>query len=337
MFRVRIGRVGLGLALVFTALTLPAAATSKASGSPEREARQTRSLACHGSTMLRAVRLPSALEPVCDLVGRKIMDEGGVGAHVPPPGWGVAVNALTLTGEQVFAIETRADRSVLLLDVGLERSDQEAATASQSAATAGAACRDGAWRNRGVSERDNHRWRFNPAHRPSGLSVSAARRAIAAGRGYFADQHNDCGYAAVEGANAPTITYRGTTSRAPGIGADGACSRHDGVNVVGFGSLRRTSAIASTCYWYVRREIRESDAKLGRTNARWTTSPGRRCTRAMDIASVMAHETGHTFGLSHPRGSHPSLTMNGRIPACSKAFRTLGRGDIRGIRAKYGG
>lgn len=343
MSRARIGRLGLGLALVLTGLTLPAAADTITPRSTERKSAETRSTLCDVSVSLRAVQLPAALEPVCDLVGRKIMDEGGVGALVPPPGWGVEVNGLSPAGEQVFSIETRADGGVLLRDVGLEHwveaEEQTAAGARQNtAATAArAACTDRAWRNKGFSERDTHRWRFNPAHRPARPGAKAVKRAVVAGRGHFTSQHNDCGYTRMTSGNPPRHNYLGTTSRRVGITRDGSCGRRDGRSVVGFGNLGRTSSIASACTWYRGREVRESDVKLAPVKVPWTTSPGRGCRRAMDIASVMAHETGHTFGLSHPNGRHPALTMNARIPACSTAFRTLGRGDLRGIRAKYGG
>jgi predicted Zn-dependent protease len=62
--------------------------------------------------------------------------------------------------------------------------------------------------------------------------------------------------------------------------------------------------------------------------------PGPACRRSYDLQSVATHEFGHALGLGHV--SNPSLTMHHFAPYCSTAPRTLGRGDVRGLRALYG-
>jgi hypothetical protein len=55
-----------------------------------------------------------------------------------------------------------------------------------------------------------------------------------------------------------------------------------------------------------------------------------------DIASVATHEFGHTFGLGHPSGNHPSLTMNAySAGTCQSSKRSLGRGDVIGLGRIY--
>ena len=64
---------------------------------------------------------------------------------------------------------------------------------------------------------------------------------------------------------------------------------------------------------------------------KWSTSgkPG-----AYDYRSVATHEFGHFIGLSDLHDS-PNLTMYYATDAGSTGPRTLGRGDVLGLRALY--
>ena len=53
-----------------------------------------------------------------------------------------------------------------------------------------------------------------------------------------------------------------------------------------------------------------------------------------DYRSIATHEFGHALGLSDLY-DNPKLTMTYSVTTGSTAFRTLGRGDILGLRALY--
>lgn len=55
---------------------------------------------------------------------------------------------------------------------------------------------------------------------------------------------------------------------------------------------------------------------------------------AYDFESVATHESGHGIGLGHA-GSSSALTMYPSISAGSTAARTLAKGDVMGLRARY--
>jgi hypothetical protein len=55
---------------------------------------------------------------------------------------------------------------------------------------------------------------------------------------------------------------------------------------------------------------------------------------AYDFESVATHESGHGIGLGHA-GSSNALTMYPSISAGSTAARTLAKGDVMGLRARY--
>ena len=70
----------------------------------------------------------------------------------------------------------------------------------------------------------------------------------------------------------------------------------------------------------------------------------RRCTRGVvagsncfDLWALASHDTGHAHGLTHVgiRRRPSRLTMYERIAPFSPAFRTSGRGEIRGLRRLY--
>ena len=76
--------------------------------------------------------------------------------------------------------------------------------------------------------------------------------------------------------------------------------------------------------------IVETDQRYG-SRWRWSTRgrPG-----YYDVESAAAHETGHSIGLGHTTTSR-YLTMHHQLCAGCTFARSLGRGDIRGLRALY--
>ncbi|WP_307050327.1 matrixin family metalloprotease [Streptomyces achromogenes] len=53
------------------------------------------------------------------------------------------------------------------------------------------------------------------------------------------------------------------------------------------------------------------------------------------MRSVATHEAGHVFGLAHSGAGHENLTMFASSFACSTSARTLGKGDVLGLRTLY--
>ncbi|RPK51816.1 hypothetical protein EES39_03450 [Streptomyces sp. ADI92-24] len=57
------------------------------------------------------------------------------------------------------------------------------------------------------------------------------------------------------------------------------------------------------------------------------------CSNKFDIRSVGTHEAGHIFGLKDIAGAHENRTMHENSNRCSTQARTLGKGDVLGLRS----
>jgi hypothetical protein len=181
------------------------------------------------------------------------------------------------------------------------------------------------------------KWRFHAGSTPPTLTKTQALRGIKRGIGIITGSKNDCGLADTVSAR---HRYLGATrkpaSLCVGRGADG-------VNVVSFGVPVHPDMLGLACStWTVsstgKRHVVESDIRLSSTTV-WTTkpdAPGCRVNTERDLVSVVAHEAGHVFGLDHPLGTKAmNQTMSASQGTCNGAFRTLGRGDIVGLRKLY--
>lgn len=123
---------------------------------------------------------------------------------------------------------------------------------------------------------------------------------------------------------AAVFSYQGTTSRSAG--------KRDNYNVVSWGAYR-AGVIAVTYIWYVGSQILETDMRLN-TYYRWSLSgeAGR-----MDVQNIVTHEFGHWCGLADLYGDVDYwLTMYGYSNYGETYKRTLGLGDINGLKAWYG-
>lgn len=116
----------------------------------------------------------------------------------------------------------------------------------------------------------------------------------------------------------------------------GAAGVRDGVNQLEFVSLGASSTIAVTTTWYNRftHQAVESD---GQYNTYYSWSRGG-AAGAMDVLDIATHEIGHSFGLDHPKGAGgiSCLTMYAYASLGETQKRSLGDGDVLGIRAIYG-
>jgi len=118
-------------------------------------------------------------------------------------------------------------------------------------------------------------------------------------------------------------------------GSAGRAGRSDGVNQIGWKSLAvRTIAQTTTWYLTATHVAVESD---GAYNVRYAWSLSGEANR-MDLQNIATHEIGHTYGLSHPSdvAANSCLTMYPTADYGETQKRTLGDGDILGIRSVYG-
>jgi len=120
-------------------------------------------------------------------------------------------------------------------------------------------------------------------------------------------------------------------------GSDGVAGVQDFKSQFDFVDLGASSTIAVTTTWYYTAsgDAVESDGRYNTYYAWATDGSG----GAMDVLNIATHEIGHTFGLDHPRGQPAKiscLTMYAYGSLGETAKRTLGDGDLLGIRAIYG-
>lgn len=127
---------------------------------------------------------------------------------------------------------------------------------------------------------------------------------------------------------------------------------HDGISQIEFGQLDTPGA---ECSWTESvangpDKIVESDIRIrhhlnfiGGSQEEWYTGnkvPDKCKTNPNfgDLEGIVTHERGHSMGLddvyNHGDG-HPNLTMGGADISCSKQARSLGKGDVLGLKDLY--
>ncbi len=150
------------------------------------------------------------------------------------------------------------------------------------------------------------------------LSVPAARAAATA---------------AAEAWDAQTAAnLHGTTTTNVAVG--GSPYVANGINQITFETFALAPTAVAVTSTFSRGEIAfESDARYNPIWA-WTTSGS----GGFDFQNVATHEVGHTFGLGHPSTTNANacLTMYAYVSPGATNARTLGDGDILGIKAIYG-
>ncbi|MEX0992304.1 MAG: matrixin family metalloprotease [Actinomycetota bacterium] len=276
----------------------------------------------------------------CDLRGRAVSDHG-VGAILPAAGMQVTVSAELAGGEQTLTITSNADGSVTLDDVG---DDAMAGTVATAAAGTGGtpcnscpkSCNDKALSLAGyrLPPADSFDWYFNMDTTPGNLTPSGAEGAFVSATNNIANQKNSCG---MPDRVDVTTNYLGDTATEANITQSLNCQSNDGTSVVDFGPLENPAA-AINCSWAMVSsgvdDLVEADIRID-DNGNWITVMSG-CNNKYDLQGIATHERGHTFGLAHVTSSHGNLTMSTYgLPECSKAYRTLGRGDAKGLRQLY--
>ena len=121
------------------------------------------------------------------------------------------------------------------------------------------------------------------------------------------------------------FSYRGTTTRSAGI--------RDGYNVVAWGTYSQANAIAVTFIWARGKRVLETDCIMNVVFS-WSLNGQ---SGKMDVQNIMTHEFGHWCGLKDLyQDKDYWLTMYGYANYGETYKRTLGLGDINGLRKVYG-
>lgn len=298
----------------------------------------------------------------CGAVGR-LVTHGGAGLTVPEPGVKVSVESLTADGStHGFTLAVAADGTV---SYGYDaRGADERGTGDRShgdakprasgkgkrpsgkrpsgnrltgsRADAPAPCEDAAYSIADRKEYGTYEWFIGDGPQPGDLPRREVRQAFEEGITAIIRGRNACGLADTIGARA---RFLAATGREAGIDHMARCTDRDGMNVWDAGDLSSDS-VATTCSWSrpVSRgpdRLIEADVRFNIHDYTFTDDPTGACEDAYDIRSVATHEAGHVFGLGHVGSGHENLTMFPSSFACSTTARTLGRGDVLGLRSLY--
>ncbi|MFI1728949.1 peptidase M10 [Streptomyces acidicola] len=309
----------------------------------------------------------------CDAVGR-VVTYDGTGVTVPSPGTAVSVDSITADGEShgfMMEVDTNgivsydlteaesADSSVAgsdaadsltptttTGDVTLEADNAEADASDSSegaevaevdAAASPGACSDGTYATKGLKEYGTYNWYIGDGGLPAGMSHDDAIWVFYDAVAAIAESYNNCGYSDQVDMNYPN--YMAKTSFEADINTSSQCTDRDGLSTWDGGNLK-DDVYATTCTWSwpapgVKNDLREADVRFNTHDFDFTNKVTSSCSNKVDVRSVGTHEAGHVFGLKDIYGSHGNLTMYGYSIECSTRARTLGKGDVLGLRSIY--
>lgn len=267
----------------------------------------------------------------CSLVGRVILFGDG-GITVPPPGMAVGSEALRADGQDGgFQVSVAKDGTI----------SYPTGTTVEPSVTPMAdtrPCYDGAYNTNDLKEYGTYNWWIGDGGMPGGLSRSAAKKAFADAINNITGSYNNCGYSDQVDAHSH---YSGRTSYEADINSHNVCTKRDGKSTWDAGNLKN-GTVARTCWWSwpewgIKNDLREADTRFNTHDYDFTNHPhnGHCHNSKYDIRSVGTHEAGHVFGMGHVSTSHPRLTMTTNSHLCESGARTLGKGDVRGLRSIY--
>jgi len=309
-----------GAALVLTFGTNPASAIASPSS-------------CTVPTgTLSPADLPAGTSAVgCSLVGR-VVRKNGLGVTVPAPGETVSISRTLASGEGLeFELAVSPDG---VITFPLEDGTSDVTTVE--AAADPAACSDGKYSTADRKEYGTYNWYIGDGAMPAGLTQSAAAHYFEDAVNNITDSYNDCGLTDTVSAKE---SYQGTTTYEADINSSGDCTSRDHKSTWDAGNLP-SNTVAETCAFTksmpgVKNDLLEADVRYNTSDYRFTNNPASSCSDLYDVRSVGTHEAGHVFGLKDLGSGHAGLTMYKDSFTCSTAARTLGRGDVLGLRSIY--
>lgn len=173
-------------------------------------------------------------------------------------------------------------------------------------------------------------WYLNRASVPNYLNVGEVKTAIREALKNIAESRNDCGLV-------DKVAIRTRFGGTKNVRASNCYGKLDKLQVIQF--TDRFSASGRMCGG-LNAYPNEADIWVQAENQHFTTDPlttlCRQGDRMLDLEGLLTHELGHAFGLDHPNGvSAANLTMYFSSASCSSAYRTLGLGDVLGLRRLY--
>ncbi|MFV0407441.1 MAG: hypothetical protein ACK5LN_11605 [Propioniciclava sp.] len=285
-----------------------------------------------------------------DLQVGDVVRDGPVGAEVQNPGVSVTANLLGENESYELTVGTRLDGTVMVESCGENTIDEApvekplAIDSFSSGATASSfapgECADTAYGFLPGKWKSPLRWRFKASTTPSGLSVTNVVNALIQGTRSITRARNNCNMTD----NIPvTQQYLGTGGKWANLSGPNCLANPNGVSTVDFAGLNQ-DYLAMACVWnefgglYVGGLSKESDIRFNKVGKNWMPTAAGNCGNRYVIRAVMAHERGHSYGLGHvDETTHGRLTMSTDIDGkCQEQEFWLGRGDVRGLRAKYG-
>ncbi|WP_405621904.1 matrixin family metalloprotease [Streptomyces sp. NBC_01511] len=181
-----------------------------------------------------------------------------------------------------------------------------------------------------------YEWYVGDGGMPGGLSLTAAQTAFADAINNITGGYNNCGISDTIDANS---YYKGRTSYESDINSSNQCTARDKKSTWDAGNLA-AGTLAVNCTWYTTTSSGsttyslEGDVRYNTTDFNFTNSPTASCSNKWDVRAVGTHEAGHAFGLDHAPGA-PTQTMYYAIDECDTSYRTLGKGDMKGLEYLY--
>jgi len=175
---------------------------------------------------------------------------------------------------------------------------------------------DGTWKTRSYNYRINRaRFNFN----------ATTIRSIVRGHTTWDATRNSCGLRDI---TKLTSRHLGSTSAAADL------NQPDGHSVTDMGSMAGTDcsiAIACTIQFPGPNNTAVETDQRFNTRYRYSNTGA---AGAYDFQAITTHETGHSIGLGHANSSS-ALTMFFQALTGTTQARSLARGDVRGLRARY--
>lgn len=214
------------------------------------------------------------------------------------------------------------------------------ASAPTSPELYGTGCAQSAYVTRSAYQQQTFTWVVNVDSIPSYLDRDGTEAAIRQATATVARAQTPCPIDDTDRATPPVAIYSGPTRRHANVTPDVECfpsGGSDGISVVSFGTLP-ADVVAVTCTYRYRGDIWQSDVLLSDAPGAFTLDPGDGlCVDSYDLQAVMTHERGHSFGLGHVPESPGTdeLTMSSFMGRCDTSARTLGVGDVLGLRRIY--
>lgn len=269
----------------------------------------------------------------CDLRG-ELVGRDGIALAVPPLGESSAAAALgtpEFPGGAEFIVSHDLDGIFVREGPGLE---------IPQAPTGGPAeCADSHY-GAGVAYKMklNLNYGFRVSTTPTYEVQSTVESAVRGGLSGLLSHANNCSES--RDPAALNLNYTGRTATASNITANG-CGVLDASHVVDFGPLP-TNFLALTCSRFNSStgSLLNFDIRMSVSNGyKWDATQANGCNGGYDIVGTMTHEFGHVYGISHvSEATHGFQTMSTSIngAGCQQAERTLAKGDMLHMIAKYG-